>query len=111
MKTVMKNDGMAPNRLRELVSAIEGADRAVELILVEYMRARQKHPSWPADAVHASAILSEEAGELTQAALDFHYGAVGAEQGRDHMMKEAAQSGAMALRFLAHLATYVPMSL
>jgi len=70
---------------------------AFELISSALLNAEVKFPGWPDDVVHASAILIEEAGELTQAALDFFYGRYRAY---DRMMKEAAQVGAMALRFL-----------
>jgi NTP pyrophosphatase (non-canonical NTP hydrolase) len=70
--------------------------QAVNLALKELSRAEKKHPKWPTDPVHASAILNEEAGELTQACLQFYYeGKSGAR-----MEEEAAQVAAMAIRFL-----------
>lgn len=78
--------------------------RWVIAILMELETAEQKHPKWPTDPnfldipdfVHASAIVSEESGELTKAALQYTY-----ENGRYYdMHKEAVQVGAMALRFL-----------
>lgn len=75
-------------------------------VVIELNNAKQKHPAWPitperaykpkGDYIHAAAIVSEEAGELTRAALQFHY-----EGGRFYdMHKEAIQTAAMALRFL-----------
>ena len=75
----------------------------IELIRAEVERAMQKHPAWPNDPVHAAAIVSEEAGELTRAANRFYcrdYGTV------EEMEKEAVQTGAMAYRFLLNLETY-----
>lgn len=73
---------------------------AVEIILASLLEAEEKHPRWPRDVVHASAILNEEAGELTQAALDFFYKR---SPDKERMKKEAAQVGAMAVRFLVEL--------
>lgn len=65
----------------------------------ELQEAETKHPKWPEDLIHAAAIVSEEAGELIQAALEKHY-----ENGTYHrMIAEAVQTGAMAIRFLKNL--------
>lgn len=74
-------------------------------IVVEYSRAVAKHPIWPTDPVHATVILLEEAGELTQATLQVVYEGAGA-QGVVNMYNEATQTGAMALRFLANMEDY-----
>ncbi len=74
----------------------------VDWMLAELARAEAKHPHWPADPVHAAAILAEESGELTQAALDFYYG----QGSLQRMKEEAIQCGAMALRFLENLGLY-----
>jgi len=72
---------------------------AVKYLVDELERAERKFPSWPIDAVHAAAIVCEEAGELQQAALQFTY-----ENGADHkMFAEAVHVGAMALRFLLNI--------
>ncbi|WP_145960323.1 hypothetical protein [Leminorella richardii] len=76
----------------------------VSLLVGELTRASIAHPKWPTDAVHASAILNEEAGELTQAAIDFHFYV----DDRERMREEAIQVGAMALRFLMNLDGYKP---
>ena len=72
-------------------------------IIDELLAAEKKFPGFPDDAVHAAAIVAEEAGELTRASLDFHYGR---ETSREEMRKEAAQTAAMAIRFLVHLDEY-----
>jgi NTP pyrophosphatase (non-canonical NTP hydrolase) len=72
---------------------------ALTQIKEELAAAEKKHPTWPKDTVHASAILNEEAGELTQAAIDYHYDNGSLEKVR----REAAQVGAMAIRVLINL--------
>ena len=76
-------------------------EKVIELIFAELAKAETKFPGWPFDVVHGAAILGEEAGELTQAALDFYYSR---EMSIEKMRKEAAQVGAMAIRFLVSLA-------
>ena len=65
----------------------------------EYCKAEQKHPSWPDDAIHASAILNEEAGKLTQACIDYNYNHIPREEAVRRMLEYAARVGAMAMRF------------
>lgn len=72
---------------------------AIGLILEELHRAEEKHPRWPDDVIHAVGILVEEAGEAMQAALDLTY----ANGDLDHLRKELAQTGAMAVRALINL--------
>lgn len=76
---------------------------AYELMIQELNEAKKKFPGFPDDAVHAAAIVAEEAGELTKASLDFHYLR---ETSREYMREEAAQTAAMAIRFLIHLDEY-----
>ena len=71
-------------------------DEAVGLILDELSKAEKQHPWWPDDYIHASAILNEEAGELTQACLQYRYD----DRPRSRMLEEAVQVGAMAVRFI-----------
>ncbi len=74
-------------------------DRVIRLILAELRKAEQAHPTWPEDNVHAAAIVGEESGELIRAALQEEY-----ECGsKDEMVKEAIQTGAMAVRFLLNV--------
>ena len=75
-------------------------ERAWDLIFAELKKAEDKFPGWPDDPVHGAAILAEEAGELVKASLDFYYGRY---DEIDLMEKEAAQVGAMAIRFLCGL--------
>ena len=78
-------------------------------IICEYCRASKMYPAWPQDAVHAAAVLAEEAGEVVQAALDFNYKADGPsalQVHREKIEEEAVQAGAMALRVLQGLAGY-----
>jgi hypothetical protein len=90
------------------VDKIESKKFTVELeqclceLVAELLRAEAKHPDWPSDAIHASAILTEEAGELTQASLDFCY----SDGEKWRMRAEAIQCGAMAIRFLLNFDTY-----
>ena len=77
---------------------------AIKVILDELKSAKEKWPKWVDDPVHAAGILNEEAGELMQASLDFCYSNGNIEQ----MQKEAAQVGAMAIRFLENIKSYIP---
>ena len=77
--------------------------KAMNLILNELKAAKEKWPNWVIDPVHASGILNEEAGETMQASLDFCYSNGSIEQ----MKKEAAQAGAMAIRFLENIDSYL----
>lgn len=72
--------------------------KELAMIVTEYRHACEKHPYWPADFIHAGAIVDEEAGELTQATLQQHYEGGSFSQ----MHAEAYQVGAMALRFLVN---------
>lgn len=75
---------------------------AINLILEEYDKATSKHPDWPTDIIHASAIVAEESGELTRAALQHHY-----ENGSlEAAKKEAVQVAVTAIRFLEELDRY-----
>lgn len=42
--------------------------------LLELDRARRLHPTWPADIVHASCIMMEEAGETLKEANNYYWG-------------------------------------
>jgi len=72
---------------------------AIELVYSELEKAKKKH-EWPIDIVHAAAVVGEEAGELLQAALDQIYDA---GNNIENMRIEAAQTAAVAIRFLLHL--------
>jgi len=77
-------------------------EEAISMICKELRKAENKHPGWPIDPIHASAIAFEEKGETAQAAIDFVY----ADGSRENMAKEAAHVGAMAIRFLLGIDDY-----
>lgn len=65
----------------------------------EYCKAEIKHAGWPHDHIHACAILTEEAGKLTQACNDAQTGDIPEAEAKEKMRMYAARVGAMALRF------------
>lgn len=85
----------------------EQANGFVEGMITELAYANGKHPGWPADdAVHASAILNEEAGKLTQASIDHTYGYFPTGGTTARMKQKALRVAAMALRFYASIPEY-----
>jgi len=79
---------------------------AVSMILSELDRAIEKHPKYPMDLIHASAIVSEEAGELTRACLQYVYEPDGIPYEnlqRMALRDECIQVGCTAIRMLIHL--------
>lgn len=79
--------------------------RALVNILFELKKAEEKHPKYPISRdenpeglrlIYAIAIVSEEAGELTRAALRYYEG----EGPYYDMATEAIQTASSALRFL-----------
>lgn len=70
----------------------------------ELDKAIAKFPTWPNDPLHAIAVLGEEFGELTKDVLQFTYEP--SKTNRDNIRKEAIQTAAMAIRFLASLDQY-----
>ena len=85
----------------------ERASDFSEGMIVELAYANSKHSDWPdGDAVHASAILTEEAGKLTQASIDHTYGHCPAEDTAARMKQKALRVAAMALRFYASIPEY-----
>jgi hypothetical protein len=78
---------------------------AINLILQELERAENLWPDWPNDKIHASAIVSEESGELVRATLNYVYAKDmdSKIQNRNNMQEEAIHTGAMAVRFLINL--------
>jgi hypothetical protein len=69
---------------------------ALREIGAELDRARQLHPEWPTDQIHAAAIVCEESGELIRAAVNNGYGNGDEAQ----MRREAIHTAATAIRFL-----------
>lgn len=85
----------------------EKADGFAEGMIAELAYANGKHSGWPTDdAVHASAILNEEAGKLTQACIDHTYKHCPAEDTAARMEQKALRVAAMALRFYASIPDY-----
>ena len=72
------------------------------LIDREVQRAREIHPAWPADVIHATAIVAEEAGESVRAALNHVYH--GDEVA--HIVTELTQTAATCVRALQSLQEY-----
>lgn len=75
-----------------------------EAVVEELSRAIAKFPTWPTDPLHALAVLGEEFGELTKEVLQLAYEPHKAS--RENLRKEALQTAAMALRFVASLDDY-----
>jgi hypothetical protein len=77
----------------------------LHLVLEELKKAKVKHPIWPDDIIHRAAIVVEEAGELIQAAVDYKQAKNEEEKKKacENMIVEAAQTGAMAFRFLENI--------
>ena len=73
--------------------------KEIKLIKTELKRAKKIHPVFPDDIVHQAAIVSEEAGEMVQAALNYYYH-TGSIECIEH---ELIQTGAMVLRMLQKL--------
>jgi len=71
-------------------------EEALELSRLALIKAREIHPRYPSDLIHRSAIINEEAGELTQACINHYY------FGGDNVKtdNEALHVIATALRFL-----------
>jgi hypothetical protein len=74
-------------------------EAAFNAIMHELRRAEEKHPGWPDDPIHGAAIVAEEAGELSQKALDFFYRR---SDSSEDMAIEAAHAAAAAWRFLIY---------
>ena len=95
----------------EIIQKIRSLDihLLLDAILNELERAENKFPIWPADIVHAGAIVSEESGELIRACLDREYANGGESDAQllDECQKEAVQTGAMAFRFLKNFHLYM----
>lgn len=103
---------LTPEQCQEQFKELSPEEQNILIMFAhEVQKAEDKHPSWPVkknrhpdavfydDFVYAAAIVSEESGELLRAAIQYQY-----EGAQPHeMLKEAKQTGAMALRFLKNL--------
>jgi hypothetical protein len=77
-------------------------DLILNAIHHELQLAEKKHPVWPEDPIHASAIVAEETGELIRASLQLKF-----EGGKlSPLQTEAIQVAAMAIRFLQNIPNY-----
>lgn len=84
-------------------------EQVFDLVKDGIKKAEQLHPQWPHDPLHASALISEEVGELSQACTDFCYPEDSNKRIRvteRDMMEEAIHVAVTAIRFIAHLHTY-----
>ena len=88
---------MTQSAFKRLYNAqAEEVKHALHRILKEYHRAIIKHPNWPTDIVHRAAIVGEESGELTRAAINNFY-----EGGAITLVEqEAIQTAATAIRLI-----------
>lgn len=81
-----------------------GFETAFSLVSLELQNAVAKFPTWPTDPIHALTVLGEEYGELNKEVLQLTYEPNKTEF--KNMKKEAIQTAAMAIRFLASLRQY-----
>ena len=72
-------------------------DQIIEDVFKELKSSIKQHPIWPEDVYKAIAIITEELGELSQAALNENY---------ENIRQEAIQVTAMGLRFLVNIRDY-----
>lgn len=93
-------------RLRTIAAKVEASNRvehAMAAIIDELIYAEKKWPGWPVDPIHAAGVMAEEAGECVRAANRFYY----ESKSLMEVCKEAAQTGAMAIRMLMGMDQYV----
>lgn len=78
---------------------------AVSAAVSELARAESLYPEWPADPVHAVAIMAEEAGEAVRAANNLKWGHGGGTPAvaTRKLKKELVQTAAMCLRVLKNM--------
>lgn len=69
----------------------------IDAALCELHRTRQLYPLWPADLVHAAAVVTEEAGEVLKAANDVQWHN---KSSREELTRETIQMIAMGIRLL-----------
>lgn len=82
------------------------AMRVWDEIVAEYERAHRLYPTWPADVIQAVALMTEEAGEATQAANNYYWGH---KEGTLPMLrKEVVETAAMCLRILLDTECFKP---
>lgn len=70
----------------------------------EMRKAKKKHPNWPDHPAAQAGIVTEEAGELMQACLQFKYEPIPERHLQIKKMRdEAIQTAVTAIRFLENL--------
>lgn len=74
-------------------------EEIVNNIIHELELAEKKFPSFVYDPIHAVAILGEESGEATQAALNWVYH----DGDKEHLLKELYQTAAMCIRIAKNM--------
>ena len=75
-------------------------NRCLMAIVSELAHAEEQHPDWPDDPIHAAALVSKKAEELLLVSLNSSRGIA---ERRKQILKEATQTGAMALRLLLNM--------
>lgn len=76
----------------------------IDEVTKELTVATEKFPTWPTDPLHAVGVVGEESGELYKAVLQQVYEPH--KNKPDDVRKEAIQTAAMAIRFIASLDAY-----
>jgi hypothetical protein len=84
-----------PEQHPELLSNV------LRTVLDELDRATELHPHWPIDAVHAAAVVAEEAGELLREANNWTNDELLFI--KDAMRTEAVHTAVTAIRFLMNI--------
>lgn len=79
-------------------------DEAIQVVVMEVLRATKKFPTWPNDPLHALAVLGEEYGELNKVVVQMTYEPH--KTSPKEVREEAIQTAAMAIRFLMSLDDY-----
>lgn len=79
-------------------------ENVIAEVVAELRRAARVHPRWSTDPIVAAAVVSEEAGELTQAVLHAAYEPSRGGMAEAHI--EAVQTAASAIRYLLGEADY-----
>ena len=72
-------------------------DQCLAAIAGELESLEEEHPDWPDDPVQAAALVAKKAGKLLAASSDLDREDA---DDRNRILKEAIQTGAMALRFM-----------
>lgn len=72
-------------------------DQCLKAIVGELETVENQHPDWSGDVVCAASSISEKATKLVEAAIDHK---AGKSRFREEVLVEAAQTGAMVLKFL-----------